>query len=1518
MRTAMEQRAGMDLGHVRVHSDDASASASGAIGARAFTYGSDIFLGNGAAQTDVHLMAHELTHVVQQRGRPTAPKRQAAVGPQQDLAETQADAVADGVSRELDEARIVDDAPTRAGQLSRDAFMRELKQLITEAATEELGPFWSAAGCPYIQAFFEKHQTTDAHRLEQIAKRYSGVHNANSAADYYAPILVRVRSAVRRWRHGDDISGDLSAVSMSAMVPIMRDSAATQLEQRSGILQRTPDGAAAPRRFADDDRAQGPGEAAAVLDRLGPGVQLDPSAASHFAPSTVGLASGVRLHTDGHTAAIAASIGARAFSVGPHIGFGSGEYRPGTPGGDALLAHELAHSNQPASLGHASAEREANRAAAAAAMGDAAPPQHTGGRKGLALRRCGVETSFDPSDVDVGFPTGPDAVTRAVTSALSDDDAKKALFFLQGDAASGVEVALRLRQMPDTRHGNKFLALQYLLTELPAAEYWESQRLLGADPLQGDQALRLTAAGRKLFDDLFAIATLDTGAPAAIEAALKGVREASSSDLMQVVLALTRTYSPRYGNRMHSIQAVVKEKGSDAQYRELIRLIHAPGVAAGLDEADPALAALVEAQAASIKQGSTVSADEVLALFGTRAREVALTMLRESEGQIVRVLSRTEGGGAPAVQIQSETEKIIAALNDIRKKYLRDKDNKPLSPVAIFPFEQVRPGLETRARNFGTDVGEEALRREYDRQVQITLHLIAAPMDMKFREEIARLQKEIDEADKFLRGPHIVPGQNPLELAGPVAARRRVEAENERIRQADLKIRRLTPQRDEVKKAQQQVEGALPLLGGLTDSGLAELSKIRGAAEFDKIRDAALARILGNVEKVRADLISGELNIWMIEKVVARTKLLFGVEDPPGNEAQKAWAAVVDARVAKEKKDARKVGDFLEILNVAALIVALGAALFTGGGSLALYAGIAGTGLGLGTAIYNVIDTQGRLSQAEELYGSGLTYETRLSDVPPDWRFLYYAWLNLGINALLAIFMIKGLGKAASSGLRGEAAAVEKEVRALAKRLRDRGVVAMTEDEIVNATMAALRDEGMVVGALRGTSVYRVGPKLTLVGGPGKSLEKAIDAEVLSAPRLRGATLAKDATAAAAADEVGYLLTVPTKSGGTEVVKVSMRTRPTSSLAPGPHGAESGPARLLVSRDATGWKATIEFDQGLNPGDLRFGGGHELDELADLVHRRPTARPGDIARETQAVYFRPGGATRTATGRAVLVPAHDAATAQELKNLMDELERLRGMAGTKAGQLLREKQIDALMKEMGLDTPAMLRDRVAALRKAGIDEALIKKLEARAAIGELQAAAPLSPAGASARAVTQMDGGFVHHMIKAEGRTGGAFVKQGISGCHVTAELEAFESANARWAFELEKTKEAGGTIFRRYKQWLWKDASTPPPTSRALRPGGSKFNPADWTLSTSPKTTADSLQALLREAEDAWGAWRSNNPILARTEREFGRGLAGTNPPATSSSKVEFSGFFDYYAGTSSAGEQWRLITGFVDASWF
>ncbi len=68
VRATLESGIGADLSGVRVHEDSAAHQAAAAINARAFTHKNDIWLGEGQSQSDLHLMAHEATHVVQQRG----------------------------------------------------------------------------------------------------------------------------------------------------------------------------------------------------------------------------------------------------------------------------------------------------------------------------------------------------------------------------------------------------------------------------------------------------------------------------------------------------------------------------------------------------------------------------------------------------------------------------------------------------------------------------------------------------------------------------------------------------------------------------------------------------------------------------------------------------------------------------------------------------------------------------------------------------------------------------------------------------------------------------------------------------------------------------------------------------------------------------------------------------------------------------------------------------------------------------------------------------------------------------------------------------------------------------------------------------------------------------------------------------------------------------------------------------------------------------------------------------------
>ncbi|MFJ6804446.1 DUF4157 domain-containing protein [Streptomyces anulatus] len=69
-RTDMEARLGADFSDVRIHNDAAAKASAAEIGARAYTSGSHVVIGDGGA--DKHTLAHELTHVIQQRQGPVA------------------------------------------------------------------------------------------------------------------------------------------------------------------------------------------------------------------------------------------------------------------------------------------------------------------------------------------------------------------------------------------------------------------------------------------------------------------------------------------------------------------------------------------------------------------------------------------------------------------------------------------------------------------------------------------------------------------------------------------------------------------------------------------------------------------------------------------------------------------------------------------------------------------------------------------------------------------------------------------------------------------------------------------------------------------------------------------------------------------------------------------------------------------------------------------------------------------------------------------------------------------------------------------------------------------------------------------------------------------------------------------------------------------------------------------------------------------------------------------------------
>ncbi|MGI8686232.1 MAG: eCIS core domain-containing protein [Acidimicrobiales bacterium] len=103
-------------------------------------------------------------------------------------------------------------------------------------------------------------------------------------------------------------------------------------------------------RWSDGSRPAGPqGQSAAaappsvdaVLEQ--PGTGLPQGVRGEMEADLGADFSRVRVHADDRAASSARDVGALAYTVGPHVVFGTGRWEPGTAAGRQVLAHELVH-----------------------------------------------------------------------------------------------------------------------------------------------------------------------------------------------------------------------------------------------------------------------------------------------------------------------------------------------------------------------------------------------------------------------------------------------------------------------------------------------------------------------------------------------------------------------------------------------------------------------------------------------------------------------------------------------------------------------------------------------------------------------------------------------------------------------------------------------------------------------------------------------------------------------------------------------------------------------------------------------------------------------------------------------------------------------------------------------------------------------------------------------------------------------------------------------------------------------
>ena len=146
----MESAFGAGFGGVRVHTGAEADALSAALSARAFTAGQDIFFRRGEyapqSSTGRQLLAHELTHVVQQGTHPAAPLSRLSVGEPGDRFEREADRVAEAMAGKEGSRLPATHSVRRAEEDDSPSV-----QLFRPEATARRHPSISAVSAPLVQ-----------------------------------------------------------------------------------------------------------------------------------------------------------------------------------------------------------------------------------------------------------------------------------------------------------------------------------------------------------------------------------------------------------------------------------------------------------------------------------------------------------------------------------------------------------------------------------------------------------------------------------------------------------------------------------------------------------------------------------------------------------------------------------------------------------------------------------------------------------------------------------------------------------------------------------------------------------------------------------------------------------------------------------------------------------------------------------------------------------------------------------------------------------------------------------------------------------------------------------------------------------------------------------------------------------------------------------------------------------------------------------------------------------------------
>ncbi|MFE5487054.1 DUF4157 domain-containing protein [Streptomyces sp. NPDC056527] len=216
-RTDMEARFGADFSDVRIHSDAAARASAAELGAAAYTSGSHIVA--GPSGIDRHTLAHELTHVLQQRSGPVAGTDRGdglRVSDPSDRFEREAEATARRVMGRPPTAATSGEAPAQAAPTA--AGTGDVQRMHHPTKIDDEARRLVAQAEPGLDEYLAEYDTWNANRTNPkwVMLNAELSDNIEYLKSLVGPPQVRDRSALLAALEGT-IRADLTTTSSETM-----------------------------------------------------------------------------------------------------------------------------------------------------------------------------------------------------------------------------------------------------------------------------------------------------------------------------------------------------------------------------------------------------------------------------------------------------------------------------------------------------------------------------------------------------------------------------------------------------------------------------------------------------------------------------------------------------------------------------------------------------------------------------------------------------------------------------------------------------------------------------------------------------------------------------------------------------------------------------------------------------------------------------------------------------------------------------------------------------------------------------------------------------------------------------------------------------------------------------------------------------------------------------------------------------------------------------------------------------